>query len=182
MPRLRAIAKRADKQSLRLFTDGEHSNRPIETVCGYPYRNALIEIESRSIAPIQFTLRPHPRALADPREDWFDVSGPMPAGTILVAAFFFAALAWLNCAAIQRWESGEANGIAPMGCMLGCAGIAAALALCFVDARVAALLLSGSVSALLLALLDRRRKQLTPLALRACADVVLLTPLVLLLG
>lgn len=110
------------------------------------------------------------------------VSRPMPAGTILVAAFFFAALAWLNCAAIQRWESGDANGIAPMGCMLGCAGIAAAMALCFVDARVAALLLSGSVSALLLALLDRRRYQLTPLALRACADVVLLTPLALLLG
>jgi hypothetical protein len=109
------------------------------------------------------------------------VSGSMPVGTVLVAGFFFAALAWLNCAAIQRWESGERSEIARMGCTLGCVGIAAAMALCLVDGRVAALMLAGSLSALLLALLDRRRKQMTPLALRACADVVLLTPLLLLL-
>ncbi len=45
----------------------------------------------------------------------------------------------------------------------------------------AALLTAGAVSALLLALLDRMRTRMTPLALRAAADLVLLTPLVLFL-
>jgi hypothetical protein len=42
------------------------------------------------------------------------------------------------------------------------------------------LLLAGASSALLLAQLDRRRDRMMPLTLRALADVVLLTPLVLL--
>ena len=47
--------------------------------------------------------------------------------------------------------------------------------------RSAALIFAGLVSALLLALLDRMRKRMTPLALRAAADLVLLTPLLLFL-
>ena len=47
--------------------------------------------------------------------------------------------------------------------------------------RFSALLLAGGVSAVLLAGLDRLRNRLTPLTLRASADLVLLTPLVLLL-
>jgi hypothetical protein len=47
--------------------------------------------------------------------------------------------------------------------------------------RPAALTAAAAASALLLALLDRIRGRLTPLALRAAADLVLLTPLVLLL-
>jgi hypothetical protein len=41
------------------------------------------------------------------------------------------------------------------------------------------LILAGAVSALLLALLDRLRTHLTPLAIRAAADLVLLTPALL---
>jgi hypothetical protein len=47
--------------------------------------------------------------------------------------------------------------------------------------RIALLVASGAASALLLALLDRLRGRLTPLALRAAADLVLLTPLPFLL-
>jgi hypothetical protein len=46
--------------------------------------------------------------------------------------------------------------------------------------RPAALIAAGAVSALLLALLDSLRDHLTPLALRVFADLVLLTPLALL--
>jgi hypothetical protein len=46
--------------------------------------------------------------------------------------------------------------------------------------RFAALVAAGAVSTLLLALLDRLRNRLTPLALRISADLVLLTPFALL--
>jgi len=46
--------------------------------------------------------------------------------------------------------------------------------------RIAALLAAAAASSLLLALLDRLRANPTPLALRALADLVLLTPIVLL--
>ncbi len=47
--------------------------------------------------------------------------------------------------------------------------------------RVAALMGAGAASAALLALLDRFRGRMTPLALRSTADLVLLTPIALLL-
>lgn len=61
---------------------------------------------------------------------------------------------------------------------------AMALVLCILAAtsahpRPAALLAAGAASALLLALLDRISFRVTPLALRAAADLVLLTPLAL---
>ena len=164
----------------------------------------------------------------------------------------FALLAWLNCFAIDRWESGagrlagakqtaeklfalkghgfsraanpskSARALAPEGCFSGrqneiipfpatckalfdfagamrglkpppssvgrtacglafagmvAAGILGATA----QPRMTALVLAGAVSSLLLAGLDRWRGRLTPLALRAAADLVLLTPLALLL-
>jgi hypothetical protein len=45
---------------------------------------------------------------------------------------------------------------------------------------MAALIACGAASALLLGLLDRLRPHLTPLTLRALADLVLLAPLALL--
>jgi hypothetical protein len=60
-------------------------------------------------------------------------------------------------------------------------GVLLGFSLFFFDTRSAALVASGAVSALLLALLDRLRSRLTSLALRAAADLVLLTPLALLL-
>jgi hypothetical protein len=45
--------------------------------------------------------------------------------------------------------------------------------------RPAALITAGAASALLLALLDRGRSLLTPLALRTAADLALLSPVLL---
>lgn len=93
---------------------------------------------------------------------------------------FFAALAWLNCHAIERWESGAASRIVALASLLGLAGVLIAVLLAATQPRPAALLAAGAASALLLALLDRVRGRLAPLALRAAADLVLLTPLVVL--
>ncbi len=97
---------------------------------------------------------------------------------------YFAALAWLNCHAIARWESGRrtprATGVLSLGCLLGLAGMILALAALAGHARSSAVLVCAAASALLLALLDRMRDRLTPTALRAAADFVLLTPALLL--
>jgi hypothetical protein len=96
----------------------------------------------------------------------------------------FAALAWLNCHAITRWEPGKrtprAAGVLPLGWLLGLAGIALALDTPANHARASALLVCAATSALLLALLDRMSNRLTPTTLRAAADFVLLTPALLL--
>ena len=99
-------------------------------------------------------------------------------------AAYFAALAWLNCHAIARWESGQATrgrfaAVRTLGAALALAGLLLACIVAAEHPRAAALLGAGAASALLLALLDRGRERLTPLALRAAADFVLLTPLLL---
>jgi hypothetical protein len=97
---------------------------------------------------------------------------------VYVAAFFWP-LAWLNCHAIDRWESKakRRNGISVAGCacLLAACGLLTAMTV-WAHPRVAALLAAGTVSALLLALLDRRRDKLSPVTLRASADLVLLAP------
>ncbi len=94
-------------------------------------------------------------------------------------------LAWLNCHAIDRWESGAASprapGIVASSVLLDLAGLLLAVFLASSQPRAAALVICGAASALLLALLDGWSARLTPLALRAAADLVLLTPLALLL-
>lgn len=101
------------------------------------------------------------------------------------AAAYFAALAWLNCHAIDRWEDlpceSFSNGIAVATSALGLAGMLAAIGAGLGHSRWGALLAPGAAAALLLGLLDRVRGRLSPLALRAAADLALLTPLVLLL-
>jgi hypothetical protein len=106
-----------------------------------------------------------------------------------IPAVFFAALAWLNCGCIAQWEGVEG----PAYCddrslrsphSVALALVAIGLMLCLLTAasahpRPAALLAAGATSALLLGLLDRKRARMTPLALRAAADLVLLTPLAL---
>lgn len=102
---------------------------------------------------------------------------------LYVFVLYFAALAWLNCLAISRWESkahdSRQTGVLRLGCRLGLAGALLAVAVSAAGPRPAAVLATGALSALLLALLDRMRNRLTPLALRAAADLVLLTPLLL---
>lgn len=98
----------------------------------------------------------------------------------LALVAFFVALAWLNCHAIEHWEShGRAfhqSRIFVAGCLLGLAGFLMAVILLAQQPHIAALAIAGAASALLLALLDRGRHFLTPLALRAAADLVLLCP------
>ncbi|MGA2649257.1 MAG: hypothetical protein ABSF28_01980 [Terracidiphilus sp.] len=97
---------------------------------------------------------------------------------------YFTLLAWLNCHSIERWEFGEDDsrgdhsrrrGTFSRAIGLGLAGLLLAAALS-PNHRIALLVASGAAAALLLALLDRLRGNLTPLALRAAADLVLLTP------
>jgi hypothetical protein len=103
-------------------------------------------------------------------------------GVLVLPMAFFAALAWLNCFAIDRWEGPcgdpDAMRIRFSAVLIAVAGGLATILLSTSQPRAAILLLAGAASALLLALLDRVRPRLTPLALRAAADLVLLTPLV----
>jgi hypothetical protein len=111
---------------------------------------------------------------------------------LVIAISVFTLLAWLNCQSIERWESCQSGGIPfhgdaprgsgtfPQAVGLGLSGLVLAVALSF-NHRIALLVASGAAAALLLAVLDRLRDRLTPLALRAAADLVLLTPMLLLL-
>ena len=102
-------------------------------------------------------------------------------GSLLAACMFFALLAWLNCSAIERWESAKIPcRISLAGIVLTLIGLSLAVFLSPAQPRIAALLIAGSASALCLAMLDRLRSRLTPLAVRAAADLVLLTPLLFL--
>jgi hypothetical protein len=92
-------------------------------------------------------------------------------------ALFFVALAWLNCHAIERWEnSGHPQPIHFSAPPLAVSGLLLAAFLYPAHTRSAALVASGAASVLFLLLLDRLRSRLTPLALRAAADLALLTP------
>lgn len=103
---------------------------------------------------------------------------------LLVPAVIFIALAWLNCHAIETWETSfiqTATGIHKLAYRLATAAFVIAIAAAFLHApRVAALLVMATISAALIGLLDQFRDRLTPLSLRIAADLVLLTPLALL--
>ena len=102
---------------------------------------------------------------------------------LLIAVAAFAVLAWLNCYAIDRWESSaESKSQRAIPLRIEILAITCALlsaALCASHPRSSALLACATISALLLAQLDRLRNRLTPVTLRAAADLVLLTPLLL---
>jgi hypothetical protein len=116
-----------------------------------------------------------------------------------IPGIYFAALAWFNCSSIARWEA-EKNTVAdesrarrigivgPFSALttnlfaaelLAFAGFLLACLASRSDLRASALLAAGTTSALLLAMLDCMRMRMTPLALRAAADFVLLTPVLL---
>jgi hypothetical protein len=105
---------------------------------------------------------------------------PLP---LLAVALVLALLAWLNCYAIDRWEAlagSSHTGIAARAGLLALVAAVPALLFAAQHPRLAAMLALAAASSLLLALLDRLRPRLTPLALRALADLVLLTPIFLL--
>jgi hypothetical protein len=102
---------------------------------------------------------------------------------LLVTTLFFALLAWLNCVAIDRWESHDANSsrrsialpalLLTTACLIGSALLSAS------HPRSAGLLACAAAAALVLAALDRVRGRLTPITLRVAADLALLTPAIL---
>jgi hypothetical protein len=103
---------------------------------------------------------------------------------LLPAILVFTGLAWLNCHAIESWESQSHLRFAIFLPAVAIAAIAAVTGLTAVarhDSRTALLLTTAALSTTLLALLDRHRQSFTPIALRACADLVLLTPVILLI-
>ncbi len=111
-----------------------------------------------------------------------DSGAPLPIllAPLLIPIAFFILLAWLNCHAIDRWEADQ-HSIAKqpilfLAVLLAFAGILITALLVNTQPRSAALLVAGSAAALLLALLDKFRTRLTPITLRAAADLVLLTP------
>lgn len=96
----------------------------------------------------------------------------------------YAALAWLNCLAIETWESGHRSAAfiaRATTTLVGVAFSSSAVCVAIHQSRPALLLGSAAVSAILLASLDRYRDRFEPTALRAAADLVLLTPVALLL-
>jgi hypothetical protein len=103
----------------------------------------------------------------------------------IAALSFFVALAWLNCYAIELWESARQttsrSGIISISCLLALGGFTCATAFHATQFRAADLIAAGTASAVLLAFLDCTRSRLTPLTLRVTADFVLLTPLVVIL-
>ena len=100
---------------------------------------------------------------------------------LFVCFAFFAALAWVNCRAIERWESSEKQaGVLLHAEMLTVAGAAVSAALWQTNPRAAALALAGTTSSLLLLLLDRARFSISALTLPVLADIVLLTPALML--
>jgi hypothetical protein len=103
---------------------------------------------------------------------------------LLIPALFFAALGWLNCHAIAQWESdprAPSKPVQPIALLVAGAGVFLALVLPSNQPRFSALVIAGAASGLLLALLDRFRTRLTPVGLRAGADLVLLAPVFLLI-
>ena len=118
---------------------------------------------------------------------WTRIARPQVAAmhlALLPAFASFVALAWLNCHAIEVWEA-EFGLPRPTIQLLGVAlaGVVALIAAAMLVSqhpRYAALLFTAALSALLLSLLDRQRHRLAPVALRAAADLVLLTPLIVL--
>lgn len=94
---------------------------------------------------------------------------------------FFAALAWVNCYAIECWEShGKQAGVVLRAGILSIAGAAISAALLETNSRAAALALAGTISSLLLLFLDCARFRISALTLPTLADIVLLTPVLLL--
>jgi hypothetical protein len=122
--------------------------------------------------------------------------------TLLPAIAIFAALCWLNCVAIERWENLAPNGnlqspdahattrwTAEHFRLTACSLAAISAILCDVEflrspppnsSSTSAIYLSAAFTAMCFAVIDRRRARFSPIGLRIAADAVLLTPIFLL--
>lgn len=117
---------------------------------------------------------------------------------LILAVVIFAILCWLNCVAIEHWETAQSSrtfhvhthattewaGRNLANIALGIAGTALYLsAISLVLPRLASLasaFLSAALSAIALFALDRLQGDLSPMQLRVGADAALLTPLLFL--
>jgi hypothetical protein len=110
-------------------------------------------------------------------------SAESPWWPVLVTTILFALLAWFNCYAIDHWESRNANpshsSVTAQALLLTAAFSISSALLTGSHPRSASLLACGAAAALLLIALHRVRSRLTPVTLRAAADLALLTPAVL---
>ncbi len=103
---------------------------------------------------------------------------------LLMAVTMLAALAWLNCHAIEQWESGSPrriDGIMIASATLTCACLTVAAEAGGSATRLAVLMACTATSAALLGVLDASRTRISPTVLRAAADLVLLTPIMCLM-
>ncbi len=100
---------------------------------------------------------------------------------LILPLLFFITLAWLNCHAIEVLESAHSirRVVWPAWALSAIAVLAATAN--FPQHRAAALLWCAALSSAALALLPRFRARLLPTTLRAAADLVLLTPLTIVL-
>jgi hypothetical protein len=105
-------------------------------------------------------------------------------GPLLITTLLFALLAWLNCYAIDRWESGDQvhtqREFARFALSLATIFVICAAMLTFFNPPSACLLACGAIAALILAVLDCFAGRFTPVTLRTFADAALLTPIFLL--
>ncbi|WP_263355737.1 hypothetical protein [Acidicapsa ligni] len=105
---------------------------------------------------------------------------------MLLPILCFIALAWLNCRAIEVWETAPErqlrSGRTFLAAMvlMSIALFSAGIAVGFHQLHAGALLASGALSAGLIGILDRNSCSLSPVMLRTIVDLVLLTPLILL--
>jgi hypothetical protein len=98
---------------------------------------------------------------------------------LFLAIGLYAALAWLNCWAIDRWEAGVVSRSTTLPArFIGAGAAVLALPAALFVPRLSILLAACAASALLLGLLDLQRGRLTPLTLRCAADLVLLAPII----
>lgn len=110
---------------------------------------------------------------------WLAGTSHAALGWMLAPVAAFAALAWLNCHAIERWEAAQRTRVFTRAVLLACVSLMLAAVFAHAQPRAAVLFAAAALSAILLALLDRLRTLLTPLTLRIAADLVLLTPILL---
>jgi hypothetical protein len=101
---------------------------------------------------------------------------------VLLGFAFLASVAWLNCVAISCWESHlNSIDISAIAVTIALIGFAVAIVLAPSLAGTSALFGCAAISAIMIAGLHRLRGHLDPVTLRAMADLVLLTPAILLI-
>ncbi|MDQ2832220.1 MAG: hypothetical protein M3Y50_00435 [Acidobacteriota bacterium] len=112
--------------------------------------------------------------------------------SLLPHALLFAAVCSLNCLCIYAWEHPQpyiwahwttrlsTRHLRTLACIIVLTGVAFTALSCTAGSPLWALSCAASISALSLLLLDRAQHRLSPVTLRASADLALLTPLLLL--